>query len=320
MLGVGAVFAIMSVMIAVVWHFWIGSDIPLIAMANHETAQYWGQLGDFVGGLLNPLLSFAALMAVLYSVKMQRKELALARGEARENYRIQIQQRQNFERQNFEAVFFRLLDIHARLANELTIPVGTNLRFYGTPAEHKGRAAFVEICGRVLMAPSSTEDQCRIVVKQSVEIFKSEYSIHCAHYFRNFYQILKHVHSFGIDPLRMNKKYPFLLVRQLIEQYKFQRIYANMLRAQLESAELGVLFLNCLTANGSGLKYYVERYSMLKHFDMERIFSKPSFGNLFFDPLAFADGEDIDPERLRNHYHAKQIKLEAGSDEEVGKH
>ncbi|MCH5518972.1 putative phage abortive infection protein [Pseudomonas syringae] len=298
-IGVGAATASVLIISVVVLHFWVGWDLPFIAISNHESAAYWGQIGDFVGGLLNPVLSFVALMAVLYSVRMQRKELQLARGDARENYRVQIQQRQNFERQNFEAVFFRLLEIHARLVNELRIIIP--LGYEDRTEVFQGRDAFEHI-GNRLKTRARTTDECVNKVLQSVGSFETFHSRKCAHYFRNFYQILKHVESFGIDPLKMNRKYSFLFIRQLLQQYKAQRIYANILRAQLDTNELRVLFLNCLTTNGAGLKYYVERYSMLKHFDPLTFEHVPDTRYCFFDGLAFADGEEIRPEMLRDHY------------------
>lgn len=298
-IGVGAAASTFLITTVVVLHFWVGWDLPFIAISNHESAAYWGQIGDFVGGLLNPVLSFVALMAVLYSVRMQRKELQLARGDARENYRVQIQQRQNFERQNFEAVFFRLLEIHARLVNELrVISPGS---YDAQDAVFQGRDAF-EYLGARLRTQARTTDECVTHVTQAASSFERFHSNKCAHYFRNFYQILKHVESFGIDPLKMNRRYSFLFVRQLLQQYKAQRIYANILRAQLDTNELRVLFLNCLTTNGAGLKYYVERYSMLKHFDQMTFEHVPDIRYCFFDGLAFADGEEIRPEMLREHY------------------
>lgn len=306
-IGVCAAAATFVIIGAVIWHFWVGSDIPLIAIANYQSAAYWGQIGDFIGGLLNPLLSFVALMAVLYSVNMQRRELKLARGDARENYRIQIQQRQNFERQNFESVFFRLLDIHARLVAELKLV--KDKQFYEDAYETLiGRDAFEYVGGRLRTNGSTASEYAPHVVR-AVDTFERFHSVKFAHYFRNFYQILKHVESFGVDPLKMDRKYSFLLVRQLVQQYKTQRVYANMLRAQLDSEELAVLFMNCLTVKGEGLKYYVERYSMLKHFDQNKMFpAEPKICLTFFDELAFADGENVGPAQLRAHYKALRPK------------
>lgn len=38
-------------------------------------AEKWGQLGDFIGGLLNPLVAFAAFFWLTQSVKIQKQEL-----------------------------------------------------------------------------------------------------------------------------------------------------------------------------------------------------------------------------------------------------
>lgn len=38
-----------------------------------------GNLGDFVGGILNPLLAFLVLMVLLATTKLQKKELAETR-------------------------------------------------------------------------------------------------------------------------------------------------------------------------------------------------------------------------------------------------
>jgi hypothetical protein len=301
LIGVGAVLATGIVLAAVVCHFLVGLDIPFVSIYNYQTAQYWGQLGDFIGGILNPLLSFVALMAVLYSVRMQRKELGLARADARENYRIQIQQRQNFERQNFESVFFRLLDIHTRLTNELKI-FSHEFELDPEGRSYHGRDAFNHIYSEGFNKGVTGNREWHDTIEKAVKDFERKYARYLAHYFRNFYQILKHVDSFGIDPLRMNRRFSFLFIRQLVVQYKNQRVYANMLRAQLDDAELGVLFLNCLTAKGSGLKYYIERYSMLKHFEIENFQKESNVGLLFFDALAFADGEDVTPAILRTHY------------------
>lgn len=44
-----------------------------------EFPGHWGQLGDFVGGFLNPVVALAALYMLAQSVRIQRKELAEAR-------------------------------------------------------------------------------------------------------------------------------------------------------------------------------------------------------------------------------------------------
>lgn len=48
-------------------------------------ADKWGQFGDFFGGILNPLVAFAAFYWLTQSVKIQKTELELARKAAEES-------------------------------------------------------------------------------------------------------------------------------------------------------------------------------------------------------------------------------------------
>lgn len=41
----------------------------------------WGTFGDYVGGSLNPLLSFLALIALLYTIRLQKRQLELSADE-----------------------------------------------------------------------------------------------------------------------------------------------------------------------------------------------------------------------------------------------
>jgi hypothetical protein len=41
----------------------------------------WGQMGDFFGGMLNPILAFASFIALLYTIRIQSEELRLTREE-----------------------------------------------------------------------------------------------------------------------------------------------------------------------------------------------------------------------------------------------
>ncbi|KTB87919.1 hypothetical protein AO070_04725 [Pseudomonas syringae pv. syringae PD2766] len=304
LIGVAAVSAIFCVGGAVYYHFFLGLDIPNIEIKNSGSASYWGQIGDFVGGLLNPLLSFAALMAVLLSLKAQRKELSLARADAKENHRIQEQQSQIFERQNFESLFFRLLDIHARLSKEITLdPKDFEGALQATHGKRNGEDAFNFL--RSYYFPGglfyATEEEYEVAILKSSKNFSSRCHLITGHYFRNLYQILKQVDNFGVDPLRMSRPTSFVNMRVRLQNYYIQRNYANMLRAQLSSSELRVIFINCLSQRGSGLKYLVERYSLLKHFD-KSIFSKFSLlGSKLFDPIAFADYEELTQRQIRTH-------------------
>lgn len=56
------------------WYFGVKLEQPAA-----ENAEKWGQFGDFVGGLLNPMVAFAAFYWLTQSVKLQKTELAETR-------------------------------------------------------------------------------------------------------------------------------------------------------------------------------------------------------------------------------------------------
>ncbi len=74
----GALVSIFLVACGMSWYAWniystaVGTDLP----ADREQ---WGVLGDFFGGALNPAFSFLALLALLLTLGLQIRELALAR-------------------------------------------------------------------------------------------------------------------------------------------------------------------------------------------------------------------------------------------------
>lgn len=259
-------------------------NIPFVEFKQIGFIQYWGQLGDFFGGILNPILSFVAILAVLYTIRIQSKELAEAREETKIANRTLIKQTQVFERQNFESVYFRMLEVHARLLSDTEVPGSSS----------RGRGVFVEFSKEL-------RDFCskRYVTEDSIKRLASELMSRgdnaLGHYFRNMYQICKmidnskfHVSNFqeGVSPRS---------VRRIIKMnYDQKRFYANILRGQLSSYEMQMLLLNCLTPEGEGLKYYVEKFSMLKSLNKSSFDSDSQIIFSPFDDMAFMDSEDID--------------------------
>ena len=301
LLGVLALIASICIGLLVVAHFQFGIDLWWVGIKNPESAQYWGQLGDFIGGILNPLLSFCALVAVLYNLSLQREELALARKDAKDAQEIQHKQSEIFERQNFESVFFQLLDVHSRLSGSMAAKV------IGNPDRKSGQDAFYVLARRYLgrrMLESSNlvaaEHQVE-TVRQSAQQFLNDHTPSVGHYYRNIYQILKYVDGLGNSSAVSSRKATVgMEVRRTLRLYRSQRDYANILRAQLSSSEVTCLFLNCLSEQGAGLKYYVEKYSMLKTLDLNVIGNNAAIKDLF-GKLAYADFEEMDMTDVLEH-------------------
>lgn len=73
----GLVFAVICFIGSLVT--WYYNAIWLPGFTDYPAA--YGQMGDFFGGLLNPVLAFASFMALLYTIKIQTDELQLTRAE-----------------------------------------------------------------------------------------------------------------------------------------------------------------------------------------------------------------------------------------------
>jgi hypothetical protein len=100
----------------------------------------WGTFGDFIGGTLNPLFALFSLFAIIYTIKIQTKELELSREELEatrkelEGSRIaQQEQSKSLKLQNkatknqiFENTFFKLIELFNEELKKLTLEITIN--------------------------------------------------------------------------------------------------------------------------------------------------------------------------------------------------
>lgn len=107
MLSVAAV----SLLAAAAWYFWNFHG----GIADDQAR--WGQFGDYMGGLLNPLFALFALFALYYTVVLQVRELHETRVEIAKTVTAA-------KHQTFEGTFFQLLRLHAE--NVATIHLAVN--------------------------------------------------------------------------------------------------------------------------------------------------------------------------------------------------
>jgi hypothetical protein len=200
-----------------------------------------GDFGDSFGisSSLFSGLAFAILIATLYA---QREELALQRQELTET-------REVFTREQFESTFFQLVGMHEKVTN------GMALRADGSE-ERRGRACFPELLRRLDEVyhrggfPETDEERRVIAVFAA---FYQEFEYMLGPYFRVLYNVIRYV-----DEARIADK----------------KIYANLVRAQLSSHELALLYYSvAFHPHGVGMRKYVGRYKLLKHLPMEKLLS-----------------------------------------------
>lgn len=286
--------------------FQLGLDIPYLRIVGPDDLTRWGQLGDFFGGVLNPLLSFAALLAVLYNIKIQSEELAFTRDEAKTTNVIQRQQAKTFERQLFDTTFFGLLNAHGSILKDIQFKEGGEVYTGRAAFEYVHRSLSSKISYRAqMMYPSSDTSEIKKLLVDHHDHYQSAFG----HYFRNLYHILKLIDTVDAihdDPEPEGRAQRFrdarepeaAAKRKFLKVYSRRRQYSNFLRAQLSSQEVSMLFTNCLTEDGAGLKPYVELYSMLKTLKKQGVLGGREDALALFDPLAYLDYEAIDPDHL----------------------
>lgn len=77
---------IFLIIIAVIFFYLIMKDIDV-----KDAAQHWGPVGDFFGGILNPIFALFAFYWLTYSVRLQIKELAETRNELKKAAAAQVE-------------------------------------------------------------------------------------------------------------------------------------------------------------------------------------------------------------------------------------
>ena len=79
----------------------------------------WGALGDFFGGVLNPIISFIALLLLFFTVNIQSNELHISSKALKKNNKIQ-DKRENIDQRNLvkESILARIEYLKFRIQSE----------------------------------------------------------------------------------------------------------------------------------------------------------------------------------------------------------
>ncbi|SDU58502.1 putative phage abortive infection protein [Pseudomonas mandelii] len=292
-----ALFAITvcSIVFGVLYlHFFRGVNIPKIAVVNHDTASYWGQLGDFAGGFLNPLLSFLALMAVLKTMALQRTEMRAAQQEAKTATQEQRQQTAVYSRQMFESTLFGMLDVHAKILRDIKYTGPLSKPREGREAIDMIVKSFKETNAYKggIAYPDLVTDES---IQSEIDAFCQEWVSATGHYFRNLYWIMKMIDTNqdvpmedrGVESLLSNQK-------RFYTDYLRKRRYTNIVRAQLSESEMALIQISCLGPYGADLKYYAEIYSLLKPLGRGYFGGWKRYMSRSFSDVAFLGLERID--------------------------
>ncbi|MCP2516763.1 putative phage abortive infection protein [Achromobacter mucicolens] len=220
------------------------TDISL----DHER---WGTLGDFLGGIVNPVVGIVTIILLVLTLMSQRREL--------------MEQRRQLSRQSFEQTFFTWLTSYrdgvVNFRYKPPKPEGVG--------EQEGVDAFVWILSMSRFGWSGE-------VESELEWIAGDHAItedrrgvsrnRTKNWWKNIYD--------RFEPrLGAQLRTLFTLVRwvdrhqTLTPQEKWD--YVAIIRAQLSSPELRILFFNGFHDRGHPFTEYVDKYALLDNLPLD---------------------------------------------------
>lgn len=277
---------------------WICVIVGVIVTVSGIFAM-WGsdlnEIGDFVGGTAGALWGLAGLFFIYVAFLGQKEQLIYQQAELRETRKDIRQQAKELEGQKeqlelqneqtkvqiFENTFFQLLRLHNDILNDIDL---TNHYMDGQIDHITGRSCFTSFIDRLkteymksyqdpgsntpgsrrgpvkndekLRKLSINSDRDKQEIREAYQRFYEQSQSDVGHYFRNLYHVVKYVKESDV-----------------IDGYEKKKFYTNLVRAQLSSFELLLLFYNCLSKYGYiKFKPLIEEYEFLENMPVSELF------------------------------------------------
>lgn len=233
-----------------------------------------GIFGDMFGAV-NALFSGLAFVGFLYTILLQRADLKLQKHEhdlSRAGMSAQreqlVLQNETLRLQSFESTFFQLLRLQNDIVNAIDLA-----RVDTGEITLKGRDCFrvfyASFCARWKEErPEDAGPTTLDRIRRTYLNFSAEIEAEAGHYFMTLYNTLKYID---------------------VSEVAHKKRYTNLVRAQLSSYEVALLFYTCLSERGAAkFKPLIERYAMLKMVPREELIDPQHLA--LYDPAAFGSG------------------------------
>lgn len=224
-----------------------------------KSPEAWGQLGDYIGGILNPVVAFCALIALVVSIQLQKAELAATRAELASTKTVVEEQAKIAEQQRREQRFFDVLRLYQETLRSVEFDRATDhgIRSYS------GKGAFQYISSSRFRTtaggnapnnlPTLLQEKSPLGAPDSEKFASAmeQWAPLLDHYFRVIFLLLREAEpTLGSEHFR----------------------YVKYLRAQLSKDELQLLTVNMLfDPEGARMVPWAERYGLLKHLPTGRL-------------------------------------------------
>lgn len=302
-----------------------------------------GPIGDTIGGVTAPFLSFFGSILVYLALKAQIKANKLVQKQFRKQQKIEF-------RQNFETTFFNLLSIHHQIISDIDFESNKLLEYDEDLNRYLNEnSVYSKIYKYIAVKDNLTS---RDVFKTSMTILYSlieddlmfESKIPVKYYdplgFEKYKKQFASIPDFSEQTLELNSFkvvtkfndiynlfYDYLktdfghyfrnlyrIIKMIDEQifeldpvknFNIQYSYISIIRSQLSDAEIRWLFFNCLSSKGrEKFKPYLEKYTILKVIDIED--SVYGYYSRLYDKVAFSKPSN---EEIEEHLKKYKISL-----------
>jgi hypothetical protein len=270
-----------------------------------------GTVGDFFGGMLNPLFALLGLFALLATIKIQSKELKkaskqlkLSKKEMKRSSKALEEQSLSIKLQNFENTFFNMLDLYNSIVHNIMFEkLSEGQRdikniIYNAPINNSQRMYFF---GKELFFHNNEYIRKNTVSRDAIKQLSNLVKLYVdnqGHYNK--------IHNYYEDVFGNYFGFIYQILFFIREAKKYNKVndpqkYANMFRAQLSKPELTLLSYHCLGTIGKrNFKGLVEEFEFFEHLSLNGLDKKFS---VEYEEKVFGKNEDwinIRKEQLQN--------------------
>lgn len=234
-----------------------------------EQRDAWGQMGDFFGGMLNPIFSFLGLIFLLVTIYQNQRELNLSRLELKESKDALEDQAITLKKQKFEDTFFSLLDQLNRALEKISEEKSDQDSSYIN-------ILTIKYIGRL---PNSLFLTNMYHLRGAKDQFINE-NQHINQYFRILYQLLKFIAT-KCNNTSLKEVFSSLTIKNS-DASPEELFYSNIVRAFIIEDLHYLLAINCYASDDDDqfmtYRRLLERYRFLEHMNLKYAFSNRNSG------------------------------------------
>lgn len=277
------VMALSSIMI-VGWIYFGALSIKI----THGTPEELGRIADYFGGTLGPLLSFLSLIALLatlyvqgHELKLSREELKLSREELAKSANALSSQNSTIERQRFEQTFFSWLGTYRQMVEEIYLTDGYDGSLTATGRKglrdiSTGLDSTIKSSTQLVMSADCFDGrtikregyaQAARIIQEAWEKTYLNYESQLGGLFRTLFGLIRWVDQSNLS-------------------HAEKWFYISIIRAQLSSDELKLLFFTGITDKGRKFGILANKYALFDNFDL----SKQPYANIMRESLSESSG------------------------------